>query len=116
MTEDMDESESIDMPVRVFLENYTYIGRDAAGYHHHADHKHARIIVCDDDGERVGDRGWYVQLDPDVVDHVHEDSGFKFAYGLELWADHVAEVRGWASRDLETAPAMREQFLQGGTL
>lgn len=106
--------ESIDLPLEIFLEDYTYLGEDADGMHHHADKANERIIVCSDDGSRVGDRGWYVRLNPSDVDHVHHHDDFKFAHGLEAWADHVAGARGWTSRDLDTAPALRDAFLAGG--
>jgi hypothetical protein len=113
MTDDTTNEESIDTPVEIFLDNYTYLGQDSEGYHHHADKKHARIIVCSDRGERVGDHGWYVQLDGDI-DHVHKDDQFKFAPGLEDWADHVEDARGWTDRALWTCPELRTALHSGG--
>ena len=113
----MDAKERIDTPVEIFLDNYTYIGEDSEGYHHHVDKHNTRIIVCDDDGERVGERGWYLRLDPDDVDHV--EYGLQWAPELERWADYVEVKRGWESRELKTYPeltqALDDAFRTGGT-
>lgn len=117
MTEDMDDEESIDTPVEIFLDSYTYIGQDSEGYHHHADKHNTRIIVCDDRGERVGERGWHLRLDPTVVDHV--EYGLQYASELEKWADYVEVKRGWIDRALKTYPelthALDDAFQTGGT-
>jgi len=94
----------------IFLEDYTYLGVDGEGYHHHADKSTERIIVCDDDGRRVGDHGWYVRLSPSEIDHVHHHEDFKFAPGLEDWADHVEDARGWTDRQLETCPGLTQSL------
>ena len=115
MNDDMDEKESIDTPLEIFLDGYTYIGEDGEGYHHHADRNTSRIIVCDDQGERVGERGWHVQLDGEV-DHV--EYGLKYAADLEEWADYVDTKRGWTDRALKTHPGllgeMDNAFQTGG--
>ena len=94
-----------DYPRDVFLEDYTYLGEDSNGFHHHGDRRTATVIVCDDDGTEVRD-GWYLRLNPSEIDHVQVDDGFKWASGLEQWADHVAEVRGWSNRALTTRPGL----------
>ena len=108
----MHANESIDTPHRMFLADYTYLGQDSEGYYHHADKSNRRVIVCDDRGTRTGRHDSWLEIDPDDVDHV--EPGLKFAAELERWADYVESTRGWENRALNTFPALREAFMDGG--
>lgn len=93
--------------IRIHVSNYTYLGKDKEGGHHHADKKNARIIVCDDPGTRVGENNGYVELTGEI-DHTETD--LRYADDLERWADYVAVKRGWNNRALKTYPELRDAF------
>lgn len=76
---------------------YTYVGRDAEGYHHHYDGDRETVFVTSEDAEidlvgvvrRFRVRG--------AIDHVEEGVP---GYDLERWAAFVAERRGWDDLEL----------------
>lgn len=92
----MSKSSTTGTPDDIVLEGtgstYTYVGRDAEGYHHHYDEEHETVYVTQSDAEidSSGVLRHFRVRGP--VDHVERNVP---GHDLNRWTAFVAERRGW---------------------
>jgi hypothetical protein len=95
--------------------DYSYLGQDGEGFHHHVDEATTTVYVTTARAERFRpdstDRAW-VRVCGDV-DHVepleqHDDRG------LTEWVAYVDSVRGWNDSPLESSSILTAVLAQWG--
>jgi hypothetical protein len=94
---------------------YSYLGQDAEGYHHHVDEATTTVYVTTARAERFRpdstDRAWFrVCGDVDHVEPLEQHDN----RGLTEWVAYVDSVRGWHDRPLESSSILTAVLAQWG--
>jgi hypothetical protein len=94
---------------------YSYLGQDGEGFHHHVDEATTTVYVTAARAERFHpdntNRAWF-RICGDV-DHVENLEQYDDC-GLTEWVAYVDSVRGWDDRPLESSSILTAVLAQWG--
>ena len=89
---------------------YSWLGEDETGQHHHYDKRTNTVYVTDDAADRVIPEGRAtihfridaddVDLEQDLEEHDAIDETTHWFDATEIWTDYVAGKRGWADQPI----------------